>query len=73
MAADADSQFALFDRLPIVTDFEPSTRVNAKILTLVRAHRLTSCDAAYLELAVRLGLPLATKDKAPIAACAGSM
>ena len=70
-AADVDSQLALFDRLPITTDFEPSTRASAKILTLARAHRLTSYDAAYLELAVRLGLPLATKDKALIAACVG--
>jgi len=29
-----------------------------------RAHRLTSYDAAYLELALRLGLPLASRDQA---------
>ena len=35
---------------------------------LAETHRLTACDAAYLELAMRLGLPLATSDKPLIAA-----
>jgi predicted nucleic acid-binding protein len=34
------------------------------VLPLARERRLTTCDATYLELAMRLGLPLATKDKA---------
>ena len=33
-------------------------------LALARSHRLTSYDAAYLELALRRGLPLASRDKA---------
>jgi predicted nucleic acid-binding protein len=32
-------------------------------LALARSHRLTSYDAAYLELALRRGLPLASRDK----------
>ena len=36
----------------------------AKILNLADAHRLTIYDAAYLELAMRLGVPLATLDGA---------
>ena len=32
-------------------------------MTLARAYGLSSYDAAYLELAVRRGLPLATLDK----------
>jgi predicted nucleic acid-binding protein len=32
-------------------------------LALGRRHHLSSYDAAYLELAMRLGLPLATLDK----------
>ena len=34
------------------------------VLTLARRHRLTFYDAAYLELAVREALPLATLDQA---------
>lgn len=37
-------------------------------LWLARAERLTTYDAAYLELAMRLGMPLATKDEALAAA-----
>ena len=32
------------------------------ILTLARTHRLTAYDAAYLELALRTGCPLASLD-----------
>ena len=32
------------------------------MLDLARAERLTAYDAAYLELAMRLGIPLASKD-----------
>ena len=31
-------------------------------LNLARRYKLSSCDAAYLELALRLGLPIATLD-----------
>ena len=34
------------------------------ILGLARSHKLTAYDAAYLELAMRLGLPLAARDDA---------
>ena len=34
------------------------------VLPLAREQRLTTYDATYLELAMRLGLPLATKDRA---------
>ena len=37
------------------------------ILGLMRQHRLTAYDATYLELAQRLGLPLATKHRELIA------
>ena len=48
--------------LPIAVD--PVTRSAAFNATrrLARAQRLTLYDAAYLELAIRLGLPLATLD-----------
>lgn len=51
--------------LPIRRDLEPDEAV---ILTLVRDHKLTVYDAAYLELALRLQLPLATLDRQLIVA-----
>jgi predicted nucleic acid-binding protein len=55
-------------RLAIVIDRAPS---EAGLLTLARRHRLTVYDAAYLELALREALPLATLDKA-LAGAAGA-
>ena len=54
----------LLEGLPISVD-EPSTASAwHDTLALARSHRLTSYDAAYLELALRRSLPLATRDKA---------
>jgi predicted nucleic acid-binding protein len=52
----------LLRTLPIVTDDETSIRAWREVLALARAECLTTYDAAYLELAIRRGLPLATKD-----------
>lgn len=54
---------ALLDRLPIVTDTETETRAFHEILALARTERLTTHDAAYLELAMRRGVELATRDQ----------
>jgi predicted nucleic acid-binding protein len=48
-------------RLGVTVDRSP---VEADVLTLARRHRLTVYDAAYLELARRDGMPLATLDTA---------
>jgi predicted nucleic acid-binding protein len=48
--------------LPIAVDDETNDRAWGDVLSLARAHRLSAYDAAYLELALRLGLPLATLD-----------
>ena len=53
----------LLDRSPIVTDTETESRAFREILTLARNEDLTTYDAAYLELAARRRLPLATLDK----------
>ena len=53
------------DGLAIRIDREPDSET---MLTLARAHRLTAYDASYLELALRLGAPLATLDRALAAA-----
>lgn len=50
-------------RLPIETDAESEPRAHGPILTLARAHDLTPYDAAYLDLAIRRSLPLATRDQ----------
>ena len=48
--------------LPVHTDdAEPLSLVLA-IVGMARAHRLSAYDAAYLELSVRTGLVLATRD-----------
>ena len=47
-------------RLAITIDSSPD---EAQVLTLARRHRLTVYDAAYLELAGREALPLATLDE----------
>lgn len=48
--------------LPITLDAETSIRAWHETLRLADAYRLTAYDAAYLELAHRLALPLATLD-----------
>jgi len=63
-AVDVGMRIALLGALPIVTDEETSPRALREIFTLARAESLTTYDAAYLELAMRRGLPLATKDRA---------
>jgi predicted nucleic acid-binding protein len=47
------------ERLAITIDGTPD---ESGVLTLARRHQLTVYDAAYLELAVRNALPLATLD-----------
>jgi predicted nucleic acid-binding protein len=48
--------------LPIAVDQETPFRAFDPILNLARSHKLTAYDAAYLELAVRRGIPLSTLD-----------
>ena len=55
-------RLGLIAELPISTDQETALRAWREILAMARAENLTTYDAAYLELAVRRGLPLLTKD-----------
>ena len=48
--------------LPIVIDDETNAHAWSDTLNLARGHSLTAYDAAYLELAIRRGIPLATID-----------
>jgi predicted nucleic acid-binding protein len=50
--------------LDIRVDPDVPGRAFRDVLPIARERRLTTYDASYLELAMRLGLPLATKDAA---------
>lgn len=53
---------SLLSDLDIQVDHETSSRGFHEIISLAHSEKLTTYDAAYLELAMRLGLPLATRD-----------
>jgi predicted nucleic acid-binding protein len=55
---------ALIAGLPIVVDEQTPNRALSAVLELARSERLSAYDASYLELAMRRGAPLATKDDA---------
>jgi predicted nucleic acid-binding protein len=52
----------LLEALPIAVDDETRGRAFSDISHLARTYHLSAYDAAYLELAVRRGLPLACLD-----------
>jgi predicted nucleic acid-binding protein len=62
VAAFRDATLADLALLPIQLDPETDIQAWGATLRLAARHGLTSYDAAYLELAKRRGLPLATLD-----------
>jgi predicted nucleic acid-binding protein len=58
-----DGALADLALLPIQIDPETDRQAWGATARLAERHRLTLYDAAYLELALRRGLPLATLDK----------
>ena len=52
------------EKLPLTVDPETGSRAFREILALARRERLTTYGAAYLELAMRKAIPLATLDRA---------
>lgn len=52
------------DALPIRIDPVSTSRIWDEVLEVAHAHRLSVYDAMYLELAIRMQLPLATLDGA---------
>ena len=64
-AAETACFLADLERLSTRIDRDPDSEA---VLGLARKHNLTGYDAAYLELARRLDLPLATLDRALAAA-----
>jgi predicted nucleic acid-binding protein len=64
---DAERAVALLRRLPLAIDPADGETLG-RTRTLAREHDLTAYDAWYLEVALRLALPLATFDGALAAA-----
>jgi len=63
-AADVAQVYGVLADLPIEWSDLTLDQVLGPVLDLARAHELTAYDAAYLELAMREALPLATQDAA---------
>jgi predicted nucleic acid-binding protein len=61
--ADSTLFVDLLSRLDIQVDNEFTARAFDHVLPLCRSHGLSSYDAAYLEIALRRQLPLATLDE----------
>lgn len=61
-AEKADEFIEELQSLNLVTDPESTARIFPDVHRVALAYRLTSYDAAYLELALRRRLPLATLD-----------
>ena len=66
--AESARFIALLSDLPIEVDQETPDRMIKEIWALARKHHLSTYDASYLDLAMRKGLPIATKDKKLLAA-----
>lgn len=61
--ADSLRFLSLLSQLPIDVDRSWPERLMKDILSMGRAHNLSSYDASYIELAMRQGLPIATLDR----------
>src|SRR5437016_1290847 len=60
--AQATTWLSFLRSLSITVDIETGHRAWTETLNLARRHNLSAYDAAYLELAIRLSVPLATLD-----------
>jgi predicted nucleic acid-binding protein len=67
-AEQVAAQLNWIEALPIAVDQQTMSHAWGDILSIARVEGLTTYDAAYLELAIRLGAPLFTKDGDLIAA-----
>ena len=61
--ADSARFLRLLHTLPIAVDRETPARAHGETMARARVHHLSAPAAAYLELAMREGLPLATRDE----------
>lgn len=60
---EVEAFIAHLENLPLYVDPLTSHQCFSRTIALARAYNLSSYDAAYLELAIREGLPIATLDK----------
>jgi len=60
--ADVIRFLTLVSALAIMVEQESPERMLKEIIALARERHLSTYDASYLDLAMRLGLPLATQD-----------
>jgi predicted nucleic acid-binding protein len=67
-AAAVSHAAAILRQMPIRSDPETHDQAGGQTLELARQHSLSIYDAAYLELALRLGAALASLDKPLMAA-----
>jgi predicted nucleic acid-binding protein len=61
--ADTVQWMRFLAELPITVDEETKTHAFGDTANLARSQNLSAYDASYLELAMRRGLPLATRDE----------
>lgn len=62
LPAESEKFIGLLGLLPITID--AASGISGRVMDLGRAHGLSAYDAAYVELALRRGLPMATKYEA---------
>lgn len=67
-AVAVDEAIEMYGRLGLDADRADFRDIQPMTFALARKYQLTAFDAAYLELALRTGSPLATRDKALAAA-----
>jgi predicted nucleic acid-binding protein len=60
--ADTEDGLQLLAALPVVAEESAPQRIWDSVTSLARGQNLSSYDAAYVELAARRGLSLATRD-----------
>lgn len=61
--AETSRLLAHLSQLPITVDWNEAVHTFSVVANLARKRRLTVYDAHYLELAMRLGVPLASLDQ----------
>ncbi|RME63763.1 MAG: PIN domain-containing protein [Nitrospirae bacterium] len=62
--ADTVSFLRMLSELPIRVEYQSMDIAIGEIIELARSENLSTYDSSYLHLAMHLGLPIATKDKA---------